>query len=228
MEARTVGGMKVVEVEPGAPLPPGIPSWAERCDVVEEPGISPAWTRWMVGVGGVGTLGSAIALAFISHWGIAPLLPSLVLLWFGLRPGTTTAVTPSPTGRYMAYENPVEEETAQSEVIRAVALVLGGIALLAAIAVMIAGGTNKWEGVVAFATLGGWLFHHGLGGPDSPRDEQNLPSSLRFRALADPSRPLAELRGMDADSSSEALGAPGDGNPAEPGSGARQGRSGGR
>src|SRR5687768_13829013 len=100
METRIVDGVKLVEVEPGAPLPPGVPSWAERCDVVEKPELSPALKPWVIGAGAAGALGSLVTLAFFSHWGIAPLLPSLVVLYYGWVPGTTTSVVPSQSGRY--------------------------------------------------------------------------------------------------------------------------------
>ena len=48
MESRIVGGMRVVPVEPGAPLPPGVPSRAERCDVVEVPLYPAALRPWVV------------------------------------------------------------------------------------------------------------------------------------------------------------------------------------
>lgn len=182
-EKRTIDGLTVIEAPPDAPLPENVPSWAERCDVVETPNISPAVTPWMAGAGAAGTLGSVVTLAFFSHWGMASLPLSLALLWLGLRPGTTTTVTPSSTGRYLAYENPVDEE---GSAISAVLLVIGVVMLLVAIALLATHGS--WEAIVVLATFGGGLFHRGLASGEPRREDGELPSTLRFRALADPSR----------------------------------------
>ncbi|HEV7590689.1 MAG TPA: hypothetical protein VGO40_21445 [Longimicrobium sp.] len=58
MEPRIVDGMKVVEVEPGTPLPPGVPPSAERCELTESTRFSPARRPWAIAAGVLGALGS--------------------------------------------------------------------------------------------------------------------------------------------------------------------------
>jgi hypothetical protein len=192
-EVKIVGGVKVVEVDPGEPLPPGVPPWAERCDLVETPDLSPALRPWFVGVGAAGTLSSVVALAFFSQWGITPLLPSLVLLYHGLVPGTTTVVIPSQSGRYVGFEVADAEEGGKAFGGRIAALVVGAIMVVAALAQLFSADRGDWVGLASLAGIGAYFVYYGCTGEDARPDAPERPSTLRFRALADPSRPLAEL-----------------------------------
>jgi hypothetical protein len=187
---RTVAGVKVIEAEPGAPLPPDVPSWAERCDLVEKPDLAPVLRPWVIGLGVLGILGSAVTLAFFSHWGMAPLPLSVVVLWYGLRPGTTAILTPSPTGRYVAFEEATDPDAGAMAVWGRIAALGLGLVL-----VLVAGGQlfaeePDWMAVGSLGPFGLYLLYYGITGTDPRGDAPGPSASLRFRALADPARPL--------------------------------------
>jgi hypothetical protein len=77
--SRIVGGLKVVEAEPGAPPPEGVPPWALRCQVEEQPGYPIALQPWILGAGIAGILGGVLTTVYVSHWGFAPVPLSLVV-----------------------------------------------------------------------------------------------------------------------------------------------------
>jgi hypothetical protein len=186
---RTVNGVKLIEVEPDAPPPPDIPPWAERCELVETPNLSPALRRWVIGGGVAGLAGSVVALAFFSHWGMAPLPLSIAMLWYGLRPGTTAVVTPSPTGRYLGFEVPGDDRGGGAAG-RIAALGVGGVMAVAALVQLPSAERGDWVGLGTLAIIGCYFFFLGLTDGDGVPDATARPSTLRFRALADPKRPL--------------------------------------
>lgn len=181
--------MKVVEVEPGAPLPPGVPPSAERCEVTETTRFSPTGRRRAIAAGVLGALGS-IVLKTLTGWGMVPLVMSLALLYRALFANTTPTVTPSPSGRYLAFDEGIPHaESGMEEASRFASLVLG-VAAIGGAGVALYSGEYR-VGAVLIGTLGCYLLYRGVKGPD-PRDEplgQRTP--LRFHALADPTRPLA-------------------------------------
>src|SRR4051812_26345592 len=183
--------MTLVAVDPGAPLPPEVPPWAWRCDVVEKPDLSPRLKPWVVGLGAAGTVGSAVTLAFFSHWGMAPLPLSLAVLWYGLRRGITTVITPSPEGAYLAFKpDAFYEDDGLGGLKRGGAMVGGLLALLAAAAKLMAE-ERDWEAVGLLGPLGLSLLFCGLTGRHlRDADAPVPPASPQFRALADPTRPL--------------------------------------
>jgi hypothetical protein len=182
MEPRVVAGLKVIEVEPGAPLPPEVPPGAERYDVVEKPHFPPEMRPWMIAGGALGTLASAATLPYTSDW-VVVLGLSVVSLWFGLRPVVVEVLTPAPDGRYLLVDDgspvPRSPFTVVAAMVIAALFMLSGILLLA---------WGEWEGLFGF--LGAWFFYR-LGKTGRVGEPELPPASARFRALADPSRPLA-------------------------------------
>jgi hypothetical protein len=210
-EPRIVNGLKVVEVEPDAPLPPDVPSWAERCDLVKTPNLSPAVRPWVIGAGALGTAASFAMLALTNGWEgtLGALLGlSIAALLQGL--GTQTVITPSARGRYLVFDDraplPVSANAGESSGLAAAeapaALVpreatgwrflvgLIGVAMLfAAGALALGGGWDDLLVAAGAACLGGAMAYMAVTGhvPISP---QQYTLSPRFAALADPARPL--------------------------------------
>jgi hypothetical protein len=202
MATRIVDGVKLVEVEPGAPLPPGVPSCAERCDVVEAPDLSPAQRSWVIGAGAVGALGSAIMIAFFSYLGVFTLFASLVALFHGLVPGTKPILIPSQTGRYLGFEHDAGKGHGLSAWDYAI---LVGMALFGrAVDSFVPAARSEWIWIATAVVAGVYLLYHAAAGRDVP-DPPETAATLRFRALADPARSLAELLETDRNIPQEAL-----------------------
>lgn len=188
-EPRSFGGLKVIEVEPGAEVPPGVPAWAQRCDLVKTPNHSAATRRWLIGGGAVGAAASLAALGF-APWdralSTASLIVSLVTLSEGLWPGSRTVVTPSDTGRFLVFADGVAEPMSDRQ--KTVGCLASGIGVL----VMLTGITALIDGdlgMAAFLGLSGWWFYRvgrtgQMEAPDLP------PATPEFLALADPRSPL--------------------------------------
>jgi hypothetical protein len=188
MESRIIEGMRVVPVEPGAPLPPGVPSRAERCDVVEVPLYPAALRPWIIGLGIVSTLGCVATLVYFSNWGMAPLPLSLVVLYLGLRPPVDTELRPSPNGSHLAVEEPADHTAVEAAGrLGAVVFGVGGIAM--ALGVLFSE-ERDWMAISALAMAAFFFLYHGVKGAQARDDGSRPTSSLRFRALADPTRPL--------------------------------------
>jgi hypothetical protein len=190
---RVIDGVEVVAVEPGAPPPRGVPDWAVRCELVETPDLSPRLRPWVIGAGAAGALGSVVALAFFSYGGIVTLLPALVLLYHGLVPGTDTLVMPSERGRYLGFEVETNERREKAMAVRIAALAVGAVMAGGSIIQLFSAERREWLGLGTLAVIGRYFLYVGLTGDDGRNDAGVRPSSLRFRALADPSRPLAEM-----------------------------------
>lgn len=189
--SRRVGGCVVIEVKPGAPLPAGVPAWAERCDMVQTPDLPAERRPWVLGAGVFGTAASIVAMAF-GETAIVPLVFSLMLLHRALGAGMTTVLTPSPSGRYVAFEDGADpEENDKAMASRAVAVAAGPVAMGLAL-LLVFTGTDTWVDSAALALFGCYALYRAVTGADV-RDDADRPASLRFRALADPTRPLAEF-----------------------------------
>ncbi len=106
--------VKLIEVEPGAPLPPEAPPWAERYELVQKPGLSDDVRRGLQTAGAALLVGgAAAALLMGTDAGFAHLFAALAMLvGVGLYCGGLIAVppgakyVPSPRGRYVAVEEP--------------------------------------------------------------------------------------------------------------------------
>jgi hypothetical protein len=191
MKPRMIDGLKVIEVEPGAPPPPEVPSWAERCELVEKPDLSPALKPWVIGAGAAGTIGCAVTLAFFSHWGMAPLPLSLAVLWWGLRKGASVTLNPSLTGRYLAFEaNPEAGESEGSFAGRIAAGLFGAVVVAGAIGKLLSH-ERDWMEIGTGAAMGIFFLYHAISEGRSAGKGSDAGFILRFRALADPKRPLA-------------------------------------
>lgn len=187
--ARVIDGVKLVEAEPGGPLPPGVPANAERCDIVEVPDLDPGAKRWFVGLGAAGLAVGVAATAFLEFWGIPLALLSLVSLYHGLVPGTKTVVTPSPRGRWLAFEADPDEARREEPFRIELFLLLVGLA----IAHRIVDGfvdRGEWWWVVLASIVIVVVFHYAT--RRNEWDASEALAALRFRALADPARPLDE------------------------------------
>jgi hypothetical protein len=183
-EPKVVAGLKVIEVEPGAPLPAEVPPGATRYDVVEQPHIPAERRPWVIAAGALGTLGSAATLTFTNDW-IWVLVLSLVALWSGLRPDSTEVLTPAADGRYLLVgDGDPQPSAAPSPVVRVALMVVAAFFTLTGIVLLASG---AWEGIFIFA--GAWGFFRLA--KTGRLDESELPpASARFHELADPSRPL--------------------------------------
>lgn len=104
---------KLIEVEPGAPLPPEAPPWAERCELVQKPGLSDEARRAVQGTG-VALMGVAAAATWLLgsagsvglYAALAAIL-GLVVLFAGLiGVPPSEKYVPSPNGRYVAVYEP--------------------------------------------------------------------------------------------------------------------------
>ena len=187
MEPKFVHGLKVIEAEPGGPLPPGVPSWAEPCELVEIPDLSPALKPWVVGLGAAGVAVGAIMTAFFTFMGIPLVLLSLMILFHGLVPGTKTLVTPSPGGRYLAFEADADEAKREAPFDSRIVFRVAGVMMTAEVARSF-GEHGQWAWLLVASVVGLGLLYF-----SSRRDEWDVSgaaASLRFRALADPARPL--------------------------------------
>jgi hypothetical protein len=190
MEPRIVDGLKVIEVEPGAPLPPGVPAWAERCDLTDTTRFSPAARPWAIAAGVLGAVGS-IALWTLTGVGAVFLAISLWLLYRALFANTEPTLTPSASGRYLAFDEGIpHEESGIGVATRFASLVVGALMIVGA-GVALYSGEYSRIGAIAIGAGGCYLFYRGVKGPD-PRDEPvGERTPLRFHALADPTRQLA-------------------------------------
>jgi hypothetical protein len=189
MKPRMIDGLKVVEAEPGSPPPPGVPSWAVRCDLLETPHCPPALRPWVIAAGALGTAGCVATIGYFGQWGaIAPLPLSLAVLWYGLRPGMSRKLEPSATGRYLAFEED-SENGAAAVAGRLAALVVGAMMLFGAGNALLSE-ARDWLAASSLGMFGLALLYFGVTGKDLP-DGKPSRASLRFRALADPARPLA-------------------------------------
>jgi len=188
MKPRMIDGLKVVEAELGTPPPPEVPSWAERCELVERPDLSPALKPWVIGAGAVGMIGCVVTLAFFSHWGMAPLPLSLAVLWWGLRKGVSSKLEPSATGRYLAFEE--DSENGAAGVAGRLAALVVGVMMLFGAGNALHSEARDWLAASSMGMFGLALLHFGVTGKDL-RDCKPGRASLRFRALADPARALA-------------------------------------
>jgi hypothetical protein len=188
MEPKIVGGVKVIEVDPDAPLPEGVPPRAERCDVVEVPLYPAALRPWVVGLGVISTLGCVATLAYFSNWGMAPLPLSLVVLYLGLRPPVDTVLRPSPNGSHLAVEEHGDGGVADAA--GRIAAMAFGVAMIAVAVGVLFSEDRDWMAISAMGMAAFYLIYHAVKGAPARDDGSQPTSSLRFRALADPSRPL--------------------------------------
>jgi len=98
-----------VEVEPGAPLPPEAPPWAERHELVMRPELSEPWRRATLAAAVAMLAASAAAVIAGSPLGYAGVLPGVVFLYAGLTGGPKHPVyIPSSDGPYVAIDAPPE------------------------------------------------------------------------------------------------------------------------
>ena len=188
-EPRIIDGLKVIELEPGAEAPPGVPPWAQRCDLVEAPNRSPSARKWMIGGGAVGAAVSLAALGFVHGLDSLPgaaLIVSLIALLDGLWPGSQTVVTPSENGRFLVFADGLPEARSDEEKrTGCLASGLGVLMMLAAISALV----DRDLGTAAFLGLGGWWFYR-LGRTGQMEAPDVPPASPEFLALADPNTPL--------------------------------------
>jgi len=189
MESRIVDGVKLIAAEPGAPLPPGVPSWAVRCEVVELPDLSPALKPWVIGGGAVGIAAGVVALAFFPVEAIYVLLLSLVILYHGLVPGVKKELTPSPDGRWLAFEADAAEARREAPFdVRRFFFVAGTIVLMHLADRF--GERGNWPWLLIMSVLAFGFLYYGIRWNE--REVSDAAASLRFRALSDPARPLAD------------------------------------
>lgn len=187
---REIDGLKVVDAEPGAPLPPGVPAWAQRCEVVEILNRSASARRWLIRGGLLGAAAGLAALSF-APWDVPVgivLGASLLALVDGFWPGKRTTIMPSAEGRFLAYADGVlpRRPTPREEASGCIASGLGVFIMLGGVAALVSGE----QGAAAFTLLGGWwLYRAGRTGEMAPPDLP--PATRRFLELADPSRALA-------------------------------------
>lgn len=186
---RTIDGMKVIELGPGAEPPPGVPAWAQRCDLVKVPGVSASARPWMIGGGVVGAA-AALAVLDFAHWGgdVPKVLlgGSLLTLLQGLWPGSRTVVTPSESGRFLVFSDGLREPpTEREKSVGCIASGLGVLAMLAGISDLLSG--NLGSG--AMLGLWGWWFYRV--GRTGQFESPGVPAATpQFLALADPNTPL--------------------------------------
>jgi hypothetical protein len=188
-EPRIIDGLKVIELEPGAEAPAGVPPWAQRCDLVKTPNRSPSARKWMIGGGAVGAAVSLAALGFAHGLDDLPgaaLIVSLIVLLDGLWPGSQTVVTPSESGRFLAFADGLPQPRSdREESVGCMASGIGVLTMLAAISALVEGDL----GTAAFLGLAGWWFYR-LGRTGEMEAPDVPPASPEFLALADPNTPL--------------------------------------
>lgn len=188
-EPRIIDGLKVIELEPGAEAPPGVPPWAQRCDLVNTPNRSPSVRRWLIGGGAVGAAVSLAALGFVHGLDSLPgavLIVSLIALLEGLWPGSQTVVTPSESGRFLAFADGLPQP--RSNVEKGLGCLVSGFGVL----FMLTGIAELFSGDLGNAVfsglLGWWMYRAGTTGQMEAHDLP--PASPEFLALADPKSPL--------------------------------------
>jgi hypothetical protein len=184
---RLINGIKVVESLAGAPLPEGV-AWAYRCEIVEEPDCPPKSRPWILGASIAGIVGGMLATWLGFNWGFVPVPLACVGLWYGSRRGSTTVVRAEPDGRYLAFE---DREPVNDAGNRAFATVAGVFVLALAGFPLFAEGGPDWYMTGAIVSFGIYLIYYGLTGQNLSSNEPIIPpASARFRAHADPRRPL--------------------------------------
>jgi len=186
--ARRINNLKVVEAPPGAPLPEGVPTWAFRCEVVDKPDYPPVLRPWILGASVIGIVGGMLLSVLGRYWGFVPVPLFLLGLYLGLSPPKTTRLVPAADGPYVAYDDSQPGDHEQSRV----GSLLGGVVMLC-----VAGYSRfaveqpDWYWISALAAVGAGFVYYGLTGRKLDGDEPYIPPATdRFRALADPTRPL--------------------------------------
>ncbi|HEX9938026.1 MAG TPA: hypothetical protein VGB15_12920 [Longimicrobium sp.] len=98
-----------VEVEPGAPLPPEAPPWAERHALVKRGELADWLRRPALGLAVAMLAGAAVMVMMGELRGYAAVPVGLALLWAGWTGGVQRETfVPSPDGRYVQVELPPE------------------------------------------------------------------------------------------------------------------------
>ena len=201
---RIIDGMKVVEAPPGAPLAEGVPPWAFRCEIVEEPDSTLAWRPWILGASITVIVAGMIATFRGFNWGFAPVPLACVFLWLGLESnstGSTTVLRPVSDGRYLAFD---DREPKDDSGDRALSIVFGIVMLGCAGLPLFAGEEPDWLAAGAFGSFGIGLVYYGITGWWLNSNEPRIPpSTAQFRALADPRRPLDATSPAPPDSEKE-------------------------
>lgn len=201
-----------MKLQPGEPLPADLPPDAQRlrrveddvaggrtpiAAIVEMPALAPRAKSWIVGLGAAGVAVGAAMTAFLTFLGIPLVFVSLIALYHGLVPGTKTVVTPSPRGGYLAFEaDPDEarrEEPFRIEFFLFVVTIFVMSRLIEHFAYR-----GSWVGIAPTSIVGCALLYFGSR-RDDEWDASELAASLRFRALADPTRPLTDLQRVGRD-----------------------------
>jgi hypothetical protein len=98
-----------VEVEPGAPLPPEAPPWAERHALVKRGELADWLRRPVLGLGIAMLAGAAVLVMMGDLRGYGAVPVGLALLWGGWTGGPRhETFVPSPDGPYVQVELPPE------------------------------------------------------------------------------------------------------------------------
>ena len=144
----------------------------------------------MIAAGVLGAVGS-IALWTLTGVGAVFLAISLGLLYRALFANTEPTLTPSASGRYLAFDEGIpHEESGMAVASRFASLVFGVLAMVGA-GVALYSGEYSRVGAIAIGAGGCYLFYRGVKGPDARDEPVGERTPLRFHALADPTRPLA-------------------------------------
>jgi hypothetical protein len=160
-----------------------------RCDLVEMPDLSPTGKRRVVSLAAVGVAGGAAMAAFLSLWGIPLAFVSLIVLYHGLVPGTKAVVTPSPDGRYLAFEADPDEVRREEPLSLKLVLLSGGLALAYQFVDDVADRGEWWWIALASIVIIAVTYY---GTRRNEWDASELAASLRFRAMAYPARSLPD------------------------------------
>lgn len=218
VEPATAAGLPVVtsptrriwvKVEPGAPLPPEAPPWAERHALVKRGELPDALRRPTLGLA-VALLAGAAALVITGElWGYGVVPVGLALLWAGLTGGVwAEAFVPSPEGCWVQIElPPVPEDPAAIEAVRKAerrSNIVLGVLFAAALAVPYwAGIYDLWTMMLILGVLGAVIAWPVLLAVVESRTEHEAPVSERFLQASDPRQPLpdgsARLSGVAGD-----------------------------
>lgn len=189
-DVRIIDGIKVVESPRGGPPPEGVPPWAVRCEIVEEPEAFLAWRPWILGASITVIVAGLIATWRGFNWGVAPVPLACVFLWLGWgmgSKGSTMVLRPTSEGRYLAFD---DREPKDDSADRTLSIILG-IVLLGCAALPIVGDEPDWLAAGAFGSFAIGLLYYGITGRWLNSNEPHIPPSTeQFRALADPRRPL--------------------------------------
>lgn len=201
-DVRIINGNKVVESPPGTPLPEGVPPWAFRCEIVEEPNSDLAWRPWILGSSIAVIVTGLIATWRGFNWGFAPVPLACMGIWWSLRwAGTenTIELRPASDGRYLAFDD--REPAGESDNSGDAASVVFGILIFGIAAVIqFSGDRSDWYVVGTLVTLGVGMVYHGITGRELNSNEPHIPpSTAQFRALADPRRPLDATSSASSD-----------------------------